>query len=192
MPEGYPDAVTLDSAAAAYRVLGYVDASAGCSIKDSFAALDLSPWGFAPLFDASWMSLRPDEASVPPARLRWMAVRDPAELATWELAWRGGASGSRLFIPGLLDRPEVAVLAGYKQTEIAAGGILNRSGGAVGISNVFARSHDLDEAFAGCVASALTRFPGGMLVGYEAGQALEAARRVGFRAIGRLVVWLRG
>jgi len=42
-PALYPDAVTLASGCAADRLIARVDASPGCSIKDSFADLDLSP-----------------------------------------------------------------------------------------------------------------------------------------------------
>ncbi|WP_206787877.1 hypothetical protein [Amycolatopsis sp. MtRt-6] len=56
-PEYYPDAVTLDPAATAADVLPYVDLSAGCSVKDSFATLDLP--GFAVLFEATWLACGP-------------------------------------------------------------------------------------------------------------------------------------
>ncbi|MEV4057998.1 hypothetical protein AB0J55_42910 [Amycolatopsis sp. NPDC049688] len=56
-PEFYPDAVTLDPAATAADVLPFVDASAGCSVKDSFAALDLP--GFSVLFVATWIACGP-------------------------------------------------------------------------------------------------------------------------------------
>lgn len=41
-PLRYPDAVALTAAASAAEILPRVDASAGCSIKDSFACLDLT------------------------------------------------------------------------------------------------------------------------------------------------------
>jgi hypothetical protein len=56
-PEYYPDAVTLDPAATAADVLPYVDGSAGCSVKDSFATLDLA--GFTVLFEATWIACGP-------------------------------------------------------------------------------------------------------------------------------------
>ncbi|MFG1642288.1 hypothetical protein ACGFMK_18535 [Amycolatopsis sp. NPDC049252] len=58
-PDYYPDAVTLDPRATAADVLPLVDDSPGCSIKDSFATLDLSVEGFAVLFDATWIACGP-------------------------------------------------------------------------------------------------------------------------------------
>ncbi|MET8853866.1 hypothetical protein [Amycolatopsis sp. NPDC004625] len=56
-PEYYPDAVTLDPAATAADILPFVDGSAGCSVKDSFATLDLP--GFSVLFEATWIACGP-------------------------------------------------------------------------------------------------------------------------------------
>lgn len=56
-PEYYPDAVTLDPAATAADVLPFIDGSAGCSVKDSFATLELP--GFSVLFEATWIACGP-------------------------------------------------------------------------------------------------------------------------------------
>ncbi len=45
-PELYPDAVTLVPEPPVADLLARIDTSPGCSIKDSYAALDLSPHGF--------------------------------------------------------------------------------------------------------------------------------------------------
>ncbi|MFJ1762014.1 hypothetical protein ACIOD2_16945 [Amycolatopsis sp. NPDC088138] len=58
-PGYYPDAVTLDPRATAADILPFVDDSPGCSVKDSFATLDLSGEGFAVLFDATWIACGP-------------------------------------------------------------------------------------------------------------------------------------
>ena len=56
-PEFYPDAVTLTPDATAADVLPFVDGSAGCSVKDSFATLELP--GFSLLFEATWLACGP-------------------------------------------------------------------------------------------------------------------------------------
>ncbi|MDS0132262.1 hypothetical protein H5970_11085 [Amycolatopsis sp. CM201R] len=56
-PEYYPDAVTLTPDATAADILPFVDASAGCSVKDSFATLALP--GFSVLFEATWIACGP-------------------------------------------------------------------------------------------------------------------------------------
>ena len=54
-PELYPDAVTLLPDATAEEVLASTQAGPGCSVKDSFAALDLATLGFEELFEARWI-----------------------------------------------------------------------------------------------------------------------------------------
>lgn len=56
-PEFYPDAVTLTADATTADVLPLIDASAGCSVKDSFATLELP--GFSVLFEATWIACGP-------------------------------------------------------------------------------------------------------------------------------------
>lgn len=57
-PAPHPDAVALDRSLSGERILSYVDSSTGCSIKDSFAVMDLSPAGFRVLFEAEWGASR--------------------------------------------------------------------------------------------------------------------------------------
>lgn len=51
-PTAYPDAITLTRSAVADDLLARIDRSPGCSVKDSFASLDLSGSGFQVLFHA--------------------------------------------------------------------------------------------------------------------------------------------
>jgi cobalt-zinc-cadmium efflux system protein len=61
-PPYYPDAVTLSPDADAYEVLARVDGSDGCSVKDSWATLDLSIEDFARLVVGEWLWLDPATA----------------------------------------------------------------------------------------------------------------------------------
>src|SRR6478735_4887794 len=73
-PDGYPDAVTLSPAADLRAVLGRIEEGAGCSVKDSFAVLDLAPHGFHVLFEATWIR-RSAVQPTGPATLDWREVR---------------------------------------------------------------------------------------------------------------------
>jgi hypothetical protein len=188
-PPGYPDAVTLDRSVAADGLLARVDSSTGCSVKDSFASLDLSGDGFGVLFEAEWIHCPVPSGAPAGGALRWRAVETVDELQAWAFAHGGGS----VFRPALLDDPDVAVLlATDSGGNVAAGAIGNRSRTVVGLSNLYSVSADPDEAWSGAVAALAAAFPGLPLVGYERGEDLAAAHRAGFTGIGPLRVLLRG
>jgi hypothetical protein len=178
-PPLYPDAVTLTDDADGDVLLAAIDAGPGCSVKDSFARLDLEPAGFAPLADAQWIA-----CARAPAADDWVAVTSAAELEDWERAWAGAAFDAPTFRPALLGEPGVRVLARREGGDVVAGAIACAGGGAVGLTNVF--GEDLAAAWAGAAAAV-----GGAVVAWDAGEQLEGALAAGFAPIGRLVVWLR-
>src|SRR5439155_15472955 len=87
-PELYPDAVTLRRSVDSAWLVSRVDGSPGSSVKDSFRDLDLTPWGFEPLFEASWIRFagRGGAGDTEDAA-QWLPVRSEALLAAWEAAW---------------------------------------------------------------------------------------------------------
>ncbi|MEV8567066.1 hypothetical protein AB0436_16085 [Streptomyces sp. NPDC051322] len=189
-PPLYPDAVTLVPGASAAGVLAGIDTAApGCTVKDSFAELDLSAAGFEVLFDAEWIH-RPAELPAPagPAGVCWAVVRAAQELAEWERAWGGGAD--ELFRAGLLGDASTLVLAGRRGGRVVAGAVLTLGDAVVGVSNLFAADGDLDAAWAGCLSEVARHRPDAPVVGYEHGPDLAAALRLGFTAAGPLRVWL--
>jgi hypothetical protein len=191
-PPLYPDAVTVDPAAGIDAILAAIDTSPGCSLKDSFACLDLASKGFRVLFEAQWIYREPDAPS-PEARagMRWERVRDPAVLRRWERAWNQYDIPPGLFHPSLLDEDSVMIMAGYRDEAIVAGAISNRSATVASVTNVFSADDDLDAAWCGSVAAVAAHVGDLPLVGYERGDDLEAARRYGFAPLGPLQVWIK-
>jgi len=190
-PPYYPDAVTLDPAAVAERLLARIDTvTPGAFVKDSFATLDLAPFGFEIVHEAEWIRRVPGPApNARDAAVRWMPVEGETELTAWETAWDADAAALGLFVPALLREPSVQILGGTVDGAIAAGAIVNRTGDVVGVSNLFTTLGDLAAAWSGCLAYLEDAHPGSAVVGYEAGQALAAARRQGFGSVGALRVW---
>lgn len=136
-PPFYPDAITLVPEASALDVLARIDSAPGCSIKDSFALLDLSADGFRVLFEAQWI-VRNTTATRPATATRpWELIRETSGLAEWEEAWRGERGHARLFRPELLEWESVAVVATRAHGRIVSGAVLNRTAAVVGISNFF-------------------------------------------------------
>ncbi|MGA4955326.1 hypothetical protein [Streptomyces lavendulocolor] len=198
-PPYYPDAVTLAPDAAPHDVLPGIDRSTpGCSVKDSYATLDLSGHGFTPLFEAHWIH-RPSGAPAPrpPDTTPWQPVRSATALAAWEAARSGraeppGLEPPGLFRPALLTDPATTVLAARAPDgSIVAGAVATRSAapgaarGVVGVSNVFGT-----DPWPGCLAALTRRWPGTPVVGYEHGDDLTAALRHGFTTTGTLRVWV--
>jgi hypothetical protein len=97
-PRLFPDAVTLLPSSPIPDLLSRVDATSGCTIKDSFASLELATSGFRVLFDAQWITspAYPDKAWRIPAH--WARITDAQNLGLWEAAWRRSlfSVGSRM------------------------------------------------------------------------------------------------
>jgi len=125
-PRYYPDAVTLLPEITIEQVLSGIDTSEGCSVKDSFAGLDLAAAGFRPLFRAHWLAREPAGSRVRSAR-RWSLLTTAEQLDEWEAAWDGSAEGAGFFKPSLLEDETIGVLAGYEGDRVVAGAIANRS-----------------------------------------------------------------
>lgn len=192
-PLYYPDAITLDAAASSGHILEIVDtATPGCSVKDSFASLDLSTAGFRLLFEGEWIwraAKRPVHTGG--VAIRWQRIRDASALLAWEAAWSGDRPASRLFMPALLRHASVTVVGGYIGDRLVAGAILNRSHAAVGVSNLFTTVGELRDVWPGCLAAVARIFPRLPILGYESGDDLDAAHEHGFTSIGPLRVWIR-
>jgi hypothetical protein len=189
-PRYYPDAVTLVPNPSIPDLLRRIDASAGCSIKDSFATLDLAPFGFRVLFEARWIARRLDAPAAAGAEPTWVRMHEASELAAWETAWSGGIPPQGLFRADLLAIDAVAVLVAYEADRIVAGAVLNRSAEVVGVSNVFSLPGRKHAAWQGCLARASTLYPGVTMVGYQSGDDLDIALGHGFETSGPLRVWI--
>lgn len=187
-PIHYPDAVTLVRDPPVRELLDRIDVSAGCSIKDSFASLDLTTCGFRVLFEAEWIVRTPGAARPTSTRLRWEVVRDSGEFVVWEQAWRGDHGPAGVLLVDLLGHDWIAVLAGYADHDLVAGAVLNRTREVVGISNFFAAPGVASASWNGCVAFGSALFPDSTLVGYQSGGASE--RPPGWDSAGPLRVWL--
>jgi len=191
-PGGYPDAISLDPGAAVNDLLSLVDSGPDCSVKDSFATLDLRWAGFTVLFEAQWINGDPGSPRTRPV-LPWHVVSTPAELVGFAAAHGNRAA----FVDSLLEAQDVRVLAAIDNDVLLAGVVLNRTGPVIGVSNLFTTASGRAELIPGAiwrdvVVVAAKLFPGAPLVGYEVAQDLPPAIEAGFRTVGPLRVWIRG
>jgi hypothetical protein len=191
-PSGYPDAVTLIPSASGASILERIDRSSGSSIKDSFADVDLEPFGFRVLFGGRWLARGPGAApaSRGPAA-EWRSVSDAAALGSWATDHGLGD----VFAPALLDVPWIHVLSAHDDGgRRTAGAVATVADAAVGISNVFAvPPGEFAGAFAAATVAIQHAFPGRAIVGYldDDRLAAAAAAAAGYEPIGPLRVWIR-
>ena len=181
-PMFYPDAVTL--APTPDDLLQRIDAGPGCSVKDSFAALDLGAVGFNLLFEAQWIHRAAGAFAATGAE----RVTSAAMLAAWAHAW-GEAGAAGLFRPALLQAQDHAVIAAMRDGAIVGGCIATRSDGVLGISNLFAPAADDGSVRAACLDAAMRFAPAVPLVAYEHGVSLAHMQQLGFHEIGALRIW---
>lgn len=190
-PTYYPDAVTLVPDLSVPDLLSRIDASGGCSIKDSFASLDLTGHGFRVLFNAQWIVCTRTPPMPKEVGASWEVVRDVDGFVRWVEAWRRENGPQDVLRAELLDHDSVAVLAARVGDRVLAGAIFNRSSKAVGISNFFVNEGVTLATRSGCLALAGSIFATSTFIGYESGDELAAAQRDGFEVIGSLRVWIR-
>jgi hypothetical protein len=164
-PPLYPDAVTLEPGVPASEVLGRIDTGPGCSVKDSFADLDLDTDGFEVLFTAEWI---------------WRSPQPPTTVDKCEIRWTPAAVTA-----------DVVKLEGHAGGRLLASALLNRSATVVGVSNVVGTEATLDDIWPGLLGAIADAFPGLPIVGYESGDALDAVLRHGFTPVGPLRVWIK-
>ncbi len=180
----FPDAVTLRPAVLASDVSELLADRPRCSVKDSFADLDLAPHDFRPLFEARWIGRRQPDAG---GAGSWTVVCDERGLQ----AWCAAADLPRALPTHLLDDRSVTILAASRRGRLVGGAVLNRSWDVVGLSNVFAVDGNPTPIWAGVAAAAEHFAPRLPIVGYEHGADLDAALSAGFADLGPLRVWIR-
>ena len=134
-------------------------------------------------FEATWVR-RAAAGAGSASTLDWLGVQTPAELEQWS-----EGHGLDVFLPALLDSNDLRFYG--TGSADGAGFALNRSGGVVGVSNVFAGSADLVTVWSDLIVVAASMYPRFNLVGYELGADLQAALIAGFAGIGPLRVWMR-
>jgi hypothetical protein len=190
VPAFYPNLVTLspDIAAAldAVRELETHGLRAGWGVKDSFRTLSLDRLGFGVLFDGEWI-VHP-AARRRPIRSEWERISTAEALAEWEAAWTQSRGKARIFLPALLERPDVAFLAMRRARRIAGGLVAFRTAEGVTLSNAFGAQGAALEAG---VEAASDHFPDLPLFGWEPVEDLPHWRAMGFRSVGPLRVWTR-
>jgi hypothetical protein len=196
-PPYYPDAVTLSPDVGEYDVLARVDDSDGCSVKDSWARLDLSMEDFARLVVGEWVWLDPSTAVRPSGGgLTWLPVTTPEGMTAWVRAWASDPQAEAILRADLLDEPGVHVLAARASdapldAPVVAGGIVHVTGEVAGLGNLFTHEGDPEGAWRSAASAAREVAGGRPLVGWEAGSGLDAAVAAGCERLGPLSVWLK-
>ena len=186
-PDGVPDVVTLLPSADADTVLQRAQDGAGCSVRDSFAQLDLAEVGFEETAAAQWIHRKPALPTVTSAAI-WEVVETDAQLEAWVLA----SGRDARFGAELLRDDSVCVLAAYGRLGVRAGAVVSRSESVVGVIDVFTtKAMDDVEAWATLPTAIGGFFYGLPLVGWVGPDQRDAALVYGFAETGPLRMWRR-
>jgi hypothetical protein len=164
------DEASLAEQRSTVDILGKSNLPGRWAVKDSFSKLDLARAGFDVLFDASWIRSE-------------MLVGGTST----DIEWRRESDGKGLPI----DDPSFALFTGRRGFRVVAGGMLYRSDGVVGLSNVVAEAADAIAVWRSLIVLSAQTFPRLPLVGYEAGNELAAALDAGFEIGDPLRIWVR-
>lgn len=197
-PSYFPNVITLDSSANIAAVEAALRACSGSGaelgVKDSFRTLDLLPFGFSKLFDASWIWKDAVHPSQKAWRLTWKNLESVEDLQAWESAWWPGPDSSgprpRVFAATLLRETNITFLAGFDGATLVTGAAITETKGLVGLTCAFFRCTEAAEARRELLAVVAARFSGKAIAGYESSGELRAMRDCGFREVGPLSVWL--
>lgn len=171
----------------------------GWGCKDSFDELPsaaLAMLGLRPLFRAHWYGWAVGGASPEPeTRLKACRIQAPEALYSWEVHWRSSspAGDRRVFPDAVLADPTVEFFEMTLDSRAAGGFVLNRSEGAIGLSNVF--QLDGSEIDSGafvreCARGARLLHPDRPVVGYGPQTELASLTGLGFVSLGPLSVWV--
>ncbi len=159
-PAHYPDAITITE---------------DVTVRQVLSTIDTSHPGASVKDSFACLDLAPD-GFTELFRARWI-VRDGGGLDDVEPL-------SRVDDPTRWGLP--VSLAGHPSIAFLDGAIANYGpDGIVGLSNVAG-----EDAWRPAVAAVARLWPGARIVGYEHGDDLGAAQRVGFTPIGDLIVWV--
>ena len=188
-PPLYPDAITLRPGVRADEILARIDATAGGSVKDSYADVELGSFGFRVLVHGTWMVYEKRASRARPAPEGWSFLARPAEFAQWERAWRADGPGD-ILLPALLDVPNVAVVGRLVDVHVVAGAVVHHTDATIGLSNVFFLE-GAAQTWTPLVALVRSRWSERPIVGYEHGPSLNFATDAGFEPIGDLRIWVR-
>lgn len=165
------------------------------AVKDSFAVLDLTSFGFNQLFQAQWIFRQAPTTALSRQRTsdpQWKRIVSEEELLRWEEAWSQTALPvNRLFFPKLLHNADICIMAAYKKDQIIAGAIANRTTGVVGLSNIFTPKREPEWYWEGLLNMIAVYYPTLPIVGYEQDESLQTALHIGFTPLGPLRVWIK-
>ncbi len=165
----------------------------GWSIKDSFAVLNLSDYGFRRLLNAQWTYLKTELFVLHKRRLplKYKILANEDELSDWRQAWDDNEQlGKEIFWAGLLRDPNVKFIAGYYENQLVSGCMLNKTDDVSGISNFFSPGDEI-VYWSDLISFILGSQEQADIAGYERIELVDKLRPLGFKPIGNLTVWIR-
>lgn len=170
-PRLYPDAMTVRPRANANAIAAALADRPFASVKDSYADVDLAPFGFHVLFDAEWFGFEPGGGTG--HRLNATDATFDSDFARWVDGWLEVNGSPCPLLASLAQDPRTALILAPE----GGGAIGHAEAGVVGVTNAW-----------GCDVT-------GVLAAGWSGIPLVAYGPVppsGSTSLGPLRVWVRG
>jgi SH3-like domain-containing protein len=184
-PIFHPEIITSSKNITNEELKYFIENGEVSSIKDSYANLDLLPFGFKILFEAEWI-YHASVSDVDPIQTNWRVITTEKDLAQWTKT----SELESVIKPNLLKLKDVKIFIREKNDGIY-GFIANLSANVVGISNVFSVGNKNESLWRDIPKIVSIEFPGLSIVGYEHKSNLTAAHLSGWTSIGPLRVWIK-
>lgn len=184
-PAFYPEIITSSRNATIEELKYFIENGEVSSIKDSYANLDMLPFGYKILFEADWI-YHASVSDLEPIQTNWRVITAEKDLAQWTI--RSGLES--VIKPDLLKLKDVKFFI-LENNDGISGFIANLSAHVVGISNVFSVGNEYKSLWWDIPKIVSTEFPGLSMVGYEHNSSLAAAHLSGWTSTGSLRVWIK-
>ena len=124
---------TFEPGVEAERAVRATDGFAQCTVADSFGDLDLAPYGFEVLIEATWLHRGPDDSAAGTLPDGWSVVSSVEALAEWATAH----DYAGVLPPTVLDDARFRILECRRDGRLVGGAVTHDGVGTVGLSNAW-------------------------------------------------------
>lgn len=176
---------TFEPGVEAERAVRATDGFAQCTVADSFGDLDLAPYGFEVLIEATWLHRGPDDSAAGTLPDGWSVVSSVGTLTEWATAH----DYAGVLPPTVLDDARFRILECRRDGRLVGGAVTHDGVGTVGLSNAWGAGGVAE--FDDVLRAVSALHPGRAVTDFAQGAERDAMVAAGFTPLGPQLVWIR-